>query len=315
MGLCPRFAVSVRAKTLFGNPQSFIGPAAAFQHGALPALYAVSVYAGSAAERRETAAAETLRRPLPCRLEHRIRTLLLPGRARGVTRRAVGESAGGKACGRDPGCTPAPPPPWRSAPAFRRPGDRAVVAGRLVHEVPEHVLDADLARSPRAPRLALDRLVGDRLERLLVEGELDVVEREAAAGTGAPSSSSARSGFRTSASRSSGSSTVSTGVRPTSSGMSPKRTKVLRDDLLHELVLLLGVLDRRQFLEADRRFIGAALDDLVDAVESAAADKEDVGGVDLDKFLLGMLAPALRAARWRPCPPGSSAAPAARPRR
>src|SRR5690606_5310878 len=38
----------------------------------------------------------------------------------------------------------------------------------------------------------------------------------------------------------------------------------------------------------------AALDDLVEAVEGAAADEEDVRGVDLQKFLLRMLTPALR---------------------
>ena len=32
----------------------------------------------------------------------------------------------------------------------------------------------------------------------------------------------------------------------------------------------------------------------VDAVERAAADEQDVGGVDLDELLMRMLAPALR---------------------
>ncbi len=39
---------------------------------------------------------------------------------------------------------------------------------------------------------------------------------------------------------------------------------------------------------------GPVLDDLFQAVEGAAADKEDVCGVDMDEFLLGMLASALR---------------------
>ena len=46
--------------------------------------------------------------------------------------------------------------------------------------------------------------------------------------------------------------------------------------------------------EAHGFFVGALLDDLVKAVERAAADEEDVRGVHVDKFLLGVLAPALR---------------------
>jgi hypothetical protein len=37
----------------------------------------------------------------------------------------------------------------------------------------------------------------------------------------------------------------------------------------------------------------AALDDLLDAGEGAAADEQDVRGVDLDELLVGVLAPAL----------------------
>ena len=54
--------------------------------------------------------------------------------------------------------------------------------------------------------------------------------------------------------------------------------------------------------EAEALLADAALDDLVEAHEGAAADEEDVRGVDLVELLVRVLAAALRAARWRPCP-------------
>ena len=45
--------------------------------------------------------------------------------------------------------------------------------------------------------------------------------------------------------------------------------------------------------KAQGRIVGAALDVLVQPVERAAADEQDVGGVDLDELLLGVLAAAL----------------------
>src|SRR4029450_6670782 len=47
-------------------------------------------------------------------------------------------------------------------------------------------------------------------------------------------------------------------------------------------------------LEAHRLLADAALDDLVEADEGAAADEQDVGGVDLEEFLVRVLAAALR---------------------
>ena len=66
---------------------------------------------------------------------------------------------------------------------------------------------------------------------------------------------------------------------------------------LHELeeladVALILALDLAS--EAQRGLVRAALDDLVEPVERAAADEQDVRRVDLDKLLLRMLAPALR---------------------
>src|SRR3546814_7221617 len=46
--------------------------------------------------------------------------------------------------------------------------------------------------------------------------------------------------------------------------------------------------------EADRLALQPVADDLVHPGERAAADEQDVGGVDLQELLLGMLAPALR---------------------
>jgi hypothetical protein len=46
--------------------------------------------------------------------------------------------------------------------------------------------------------------------------------------------------------------------------------------------------------EADAALLGAVADHLVQAVEGAAADEQDVGGVDLDEILVRVLAPALR---------------------
>src|SRR5205823_8433851 len=47
-------------------------------------------------------------------------------------------------------------------------------------------------------------------------------------------------------------------------------------------------------LEAERLLAGAPLDLLLEADEGAAADEEDVGRVDLEEFLMRMLAAALR---------------------
>ena len=46
--------------------------------------------------------------------------------------------------------------------------------------------------------------------------------------------------------------------------------------------------------EAERLLADAALDDLIEADEGAAADEEDVGRVDLQEVLLRVLAAALR---------------------
>src|SRR5262249_40086172 len=66
------------------------------------------------------------------------------------------------------------------------------------------------------------------------------------------------------------------------------RIHVLQQVFLHMLLLLL--ID----VETDGVGIDPAGDELVDAVEGAAADKENVLRIDLDELLLGVLAAALR---------------------
>lgn len=44
--------------------------------------------------------------------------------------------------------------------------------------------------------------------------------------------------------------------------------------------------------EPDPALADAPLDDVLQAIKCAAADEQDVGGVDLDELLLGMLATA-----------------------
>src|SRR5215813_13372480 len=78
------------------------------------------------------------------------------------------------------------------------------------------------------------------------------------------------------------SSVATTGSRPTNSGIRPDFTG-------------LAVL-RRNYLgaEADRGRPPACRDDLLEPIEGAAAHEQNVGGVDLQEFLLRMLASALR---------------------
>ena len=69
--------------------------------------------------------------------------------------------------------------------------------------------------------------------------------------------------------------------------------QVLGQHLAEEVaeVLLVGAADVGA--EADALAADAALDDLLEAGEGTAADEQDVGGVDLDELLVGVLAPPL----------------------
>ena len=70
--------------------------------------------------------------------------------------------------------------------------------------------------------------------------------------------------------------------------------EVFRLDLLEELVHVFVFCFLDISAEAHHAFGEAAVDDLIKAGESTAADEEDVAGVDLDHFLIRMLASALR---------------------
>ena len=70
--------------------------------------------------------------------------------------------------------------------------------------------------------------------------------------------------------------------------------KIVRLDQLEELADVVVALALDRGVEADGGGIGALLDDLVEPVERAAADEEDVGRIDLDELLLRVLASALR---------------------
>ena len=79
--------------------------------------------------------------------------------------------------------------------------------------------------------------------------------------------------------------------------------QVLRLDLAEDLAGA-AVLRRIDLgAEADRGRRAAVGDDLVQAGEGAAADEQDVGRVDLQELLLRMLAAALRRNARRPCLP------------
>src|SRR3954452_2502608 len=74
----------------------------------------------------------------------------------------------------------------------------------------------------------------------------------------------------------------------------PVLDQILGQDVLQELARLLVALPLDVGAEAERLLVHAALDDILEAHEGAAADEQDVGGVDLQELLVGVLAPALR---------------------
>ena len=79
-----------------------------------------------------------------------------------------------------------------------------------------------------------------------------------------------------------------------SSGISAELDEVLGRDLGKQAALVVGVVVDGLFgSEADGLAPQAPPDDVLQPHEGAAADEQDVGGVDLDVLLLGVLAPAL----------------------
>src|SRR5437588_2413543 len=78
----------------------------------------------------------------------------------------------------------------------------------------------------------------------------------------------------------------------------PVLDEVFGLDVLQQIVDRPGVLRALDLgAEADPGLFGAVAHDLLEAVEGAAADEQDVGGIDLDEVLVRMLAPALRGPR------------------
>ena len=70
--------------------------------------------------------------------------------------------------------------------------------------------------------------------------------------------------------------------------------EILRLEILQDLAGLALVGPAHFGAEADRSALAALGDDLFEPGKGAAADKQDVGGIDLEKFLLRVLAAALR---------------------
>ena len=89
-------------------------------------------------------------------------------------------------------------------------------------------------------------------------------------------------------------SVATTGSRPTSSGIRPNLIRSSGSTSRNTSAARFSVLLCTVAREADARLLGAVLDHLLQAVEGAAADEQDVGGVDLQEVLVRVLAPALR---------------------
>ena len=98
-----------------------------------------------------------------------------------------------------------------------------------------------------------------------------------------------------SADSSSSSSVATTGRRPTNSGMSPNLIRSSGSHSRKQRADVLAVVRARDLgSEADAGLRRPLADDLLESVERAAADEQDVGRVDLDELLVRVLAPALR---------------------
>src|SRR3954469_22000646 len=163
--------------------------------------------------------------------------------------------------------------------------------GKLELPVEQRLLE-DRAEAARAG-LAGQRLVGDRGQRLVGEHQLDAVELEEALEL--LDQGVARLGqdrdqvvarelvdhryHRQAADE----------LRD-----QPVLDEVLGQDLLEQLARVLVALRRNGRAEAHAPVADAPLDHLVEVRESAAADEQDVRGVDREELLVRVLAPALR---------------------
>ena len=77
-------------------------------------------------------------------------------------------------------------------------------------------------------------------------------------------------------------------------GNQPEADQILRLELFEHRAEVARLLRLDVGLEAHRLAADAAFNHLLEADEGAAADEEDVGGVDLEELLVRVLAPALR---------------------
>src|SRR5581483_776608 len=167
-----------------------------------------------------------------------------------------------------------------------------VLTGRqLEHDVEQSVLD-DRPQAAGAG-LALERLVGDRPQRVVGEDEVDVVVGEEPLVL-----------LRERVLRFGEDLDEVVALQLVHRGQHGQAADELRDEaevqevLRHHLGEQLGALRvalRRDLAaEADGVLADALRDDLVEARERAAADEEDVRGVDREELLVRVLAPALR---------------------
>src|SRR5215211_5841230 len=174
-------------------------------------------------------------------------------------------------------------------------GDHALRDVAPRRELELHVekrLLEDRAKAP-GPSLALEGLVGDGGQRVLLEYELDVVELEEALellGERVPRLGQDRDQV--------------VAAELVDRGHHGEPADELRDQavldqvlgqhLLEELARVLVGLRGHVRAEPDPMAADPPLDDVVELREGAAADEEDVGGVDRQELLVRVLSPALR---------------------
>src|SRR6185295_16880249 len=166
-----------------------------------------------------------------------------------------------------------------------------LLARERVHQVEHEILD-DHAQAAR-PDLPRQRLLRDRLERVVGELQLHVLVLEQLHVLTRDGVARLREDLN-----------QRRPVELVERADDGEAADELGDEAVLDQVFRLHLLERRadvaalrRFdvgLEAERLLAGTALDLLLEADERAAADEQDVGGVDLEEFLVRMLAPALR---------------------
>src|SRR5579864_2836058 len=160
-----------------------------------------------------------------------------------------------------------------------------------IHEL-EHQLFEDDAQAARAD-VALERFLGDRHQRLVGELELDALELEDRlvlpdqAVLGLVQDAHQRRLVQLLERRHHRQAADELGDQAV-------LDQVFGQHVLEQLGALLLTLALDLGAEAQRLLVHAALDHLFQADEGAAADEQDVGGVDLQELLVRVLAPALR---------------------